>query len=52
LRIEQEFLPDCALSRIDQATNSFLPSGVAPMITSRHCASFSRRACVDVDEVT
>src|SRR6202023_321701 len=26
-------------------TSSFLPSGVAPMITSRHCAASSSRAC-------
>jgi hypothetical protein len=38
---------DCALSRRPSAspTSSFLPSGVAPMITSRHCASSSSRAC-------
>src|SRR6202795_2704376 len=31
----------CAMS----PTSSFLPSGVAPMITSRHCAASSSRAC-------
>ncbi len=38
---------DCALSRTPsiRPTSSFLPSGVAPMMTSRHCASSSSRAC-------
>src|SRR5262249_1790807 len=38
---------DCALSRTPslRPTGSFLPSGVAPMMTSRHCASFSSLAC-------
>jgi hypothetical protein len=38
---------DCALSRTPSMspTSSFLPSGVAPMITIRHCAASSSRAC-------
>src|SRR6516162_3500275 len=38
---------DCALSRIPslRPTSSFLPSGVAPIMISRHCALSSRRAC-------
>src|SRR3981081_2017770 len=38
---------DCALSRTPSMspTSSFLPSGVAPIITSRHCAASSSRAC-------
>ncbi len=38
---------DCALSRTPSVrpTSSFLPSGVAPMMISRHCAVSSRRAC-------
>ena len=38
---------DCALSRTPSVrpTSSFLPSGVAPMMISRHCALSSRRAC-------
>src|SRR5438045_5288092 len=38
---------DCAFSRTPSVrpTSSLLPSGVAPMITSRHCALFSSRAC-------
>src|SRR5262245_8997890 len=38
---------DCALSRTPsiRPSNSFLPSGVAPMMTSRHCAASSSRAC-------
>src|ERR1700719_3932734 len=38
---------DCALSRTPSMspTSSFLPSGVAPMITSSNCAASSSRAC-------
>src|SRR5258706_15284358 len=38
---------DCALSRTPSVrpTSSFLPSGVAPRMISRHCALSSRRAC-------
>jgi hypothetical protein len=38
---------DCALSRTPSMspTSFFLPSGVAPMITSRHCAASLGRAC-------
>src|SRR5215207_6065722 len=47
LRSSSSSLQDCALSRTPsmRPTSSFLPSGVAPMMTSRHCASSSRRAC-------
>src|SRR5436190_5234878 len=40
-------LQDCALSRTPsiKPTSSFFPSGVAPMITSRHCAASSSLAC-------
>jgi hypothetical protein len=36
---------DCALSRTPSMSPPFLPSGVAPTITSRHCAASSSRAC-------
>src|SRR4030081_3433878 len=46
LRSRRSSFHDCALSRTPSMspTNSFLPSGVAPMITSRHCAASSSRA--------
>src|SRR6266481_1987608 len=46
LRSRRNSFQDCALSRIpsERPTSSFLPSAVAPMITSRHCASSSSRA--------
>src|SRR5271156_4488001 len=46
LRSSSSSFQDCALSRMPSArpTSSFLPSAVAPMITSRHCASSSSRA--------
>src|SRR4030081_2027866 len=47
LRSRRSSFHDCALSRTPSMspTSSFLPSGVAPMITSRHCAASSSRAC-------
>src|SRR3984893_12296808 len=47
LRSRRSSFQDCALSRTPSMspTSSFLPSGVAPMITSRHCATSSSRAC-------
>src|SRR6476620_199919 len=47
LRSRRSSFHDCALSRTPamSPTSSFLPSGVAPMITSRHCAASSSRAC-------
>jgi transposase len=47
LQIEEQSRQDCALSRIPSVrpTSSLLPSGVAPMMISRHCAVSSRRAC-------
>src|SRR5712671_6741122 len=47
LRSRRSSFHDCALSRTPSMspTSSFLPSGVAPMITSRHCAVSSSRAC-------
>src|ERR1700719_3624446 len=41
LRSRRSSFHDCALSRTPSMspTSSFLPSGVAPMITSRHCAA-------------
>src|SRR5467141_3545076 len=46
LRSRRSSFHDCALSRTPSMspTSSFLPSGVAPMITSRHCAASSSRA--------
>src|SRR6202022_4271886 len=46
LRSRRSSFQDCALSRTPSMspTSSFLPSGVAPMITSRHCAASSSRA--------
>ena len=47
LRSSSSSRHDWALSRTPsmRPTSSFLPSGVAPMMTSRHCASSSSRAC-------
>src|SRR6476661_5790089 len=47
LRSRRSSFHDCALSRTPSMspTSSFLPSGVAPRITSRHCAASSSRAC-------
>src|SRR3982075_3263891 len=47
LRSRRSSFHDCAPSRTPSMspTSSFLPSGVAPMITSRHCAASSSRAC-------
>ena len=47
LQIEQHLPPRLrALAHaIDEATSSFLPSGVAPMMTSRHGAASSSLAC-------
>src|SRR5580658_7997594 len=46
LRSSSSSFQDCALSRMPSAspTSSFLPSAVAPMITSKHCASSSSLA--------
>src|SRR5262245_16019666 len=46
-RSRRSSLQDCALSRTPsiRPTSSFLPSSVAPMMTSRHCAASSSRAC-------
>src|ERR1700738_1309484 len=45
--VEEELFPRLrALAHaVDESDSSFLPSGVAPMITSRHCAASSSRAC-------
>src|SRR3981081_2149537 len=47
LRSRRSSFHDCALSRTPSMspTSSFLPSGVAPLITSRHLAASSSRAC-------
>ena len=46
LQVEQEILPRLRTLAhvINCPTSSFLPSGVAPMMTSRHCAASSSRA--------
>src|SRR5258707_5208162 len=46
-RSRRSSFQDCVLSRTPsmRPTSSFLPSGVAPMMTSRHCAASSSLAC-------
>jgi putative transposase len=43
IRFTPAILPPYA--RRSKTSSSFLPSGVAPMMTRMHCASSSRRAC-------